>query len=177
MRSMRNCEVIERLAVLNEISKQMEKESLDKTSIFGRITRQCKPDQREKRSKCLAFCSESNRLFCVICGLFGKTNVALASDGYIMQNYAATNIHIKQHENSAAHQTAYASYMRYQMSHPGDDPSAKLIADNIFEIMNERIDEHDTAEQFSKEEIRKNRHVMERVIMCILFLVTNGALF
>lgn len=57
---------------------------------------------------------------------------------------------------------------------PPLNPMTKLIDKHLSNIVNDAGSEGQNAFRLSQDQVQQYRHVLERIIMCIIFLVTNG---
>lgn len=170
--------------IFQSIVLQMSNVKWDSNHVFFRLTNQFSEEINDKRKQCLAYCEENNRIYCHACILHGsKRKSALISCGYEIKQYTAASKMIHQHELSGAHQAACAYFTQNEESGenlPEEttttslDPALELMNEHIFDIVNDAQQDGDYDFQFTHEEIDRNRHVVERVILCVLFLLTNG---
>lgn len=144
------------------------------------------------------------KIHCSVCILFGSDKGHYKLCGIDIKSYPNANKAITQHENVKYHVNARAAYVQARhefeqyLLHQdecnnnislenGVDLPKQISSENThslqhqLDLMNEHLEtivnepnDGDYPEQFSDDEITKNRHVLERIIMCLLFAISHG---
>lgn len=172
----------ESITVLEEMKVKMSKLSLDKDNVYYRLLHQCEAELGIRRQKYLGYCPDTKKMFCAACMLYGKSGkFALTTTVYVLRDFTTTSKALRQHESSGNHRAACSLLIGHRQS-PSPiteqklpvDPAFRLLNEHLFEIVNDTEADADFRHQFGRSDIEKNRHVVQRVILCVLFLLANG---
>lgn len=165
------------VTILKQVNEEMKKVEFHETSVIYRLLYKCEAGLSSKRQQYLACSMEqsSDKLFCVACMLYGKGRKSnLTSTGYVIKDYTSASRTLCDHERSATHNAACVYHM--QPTDPEEyiaDPVTSLMNDYLFEIVNDD-DKNDDSLKFTREEVSNNRHIVEVIVYCALFLITHG---
>lgn len=157
----------------------MDNLKLDDNNVFERLTNAIDDELNIARKQCLAYHHNTNKLYCMTCALFSELRTPLASHGYTLKDFRNSSIFLRRHENGPFHQKAYNEFTQsqskllYENASEPINSAMKLVEDNLFNIVNDKTNQSDNF-QFTHEEIKKNRHIVERIVMCVILMITIG---
>lgn len=180
-----NSTISEKLGIMSTVATQMcdfRSRLENPRNIFSLLTSQCAENLAKQRETYLFLCSKAGKIFCAVCCLFGVRCSTLTKGADIL-DYKTLKTKVSQHEKTSGHQNAYKSYIQglqkenqYNAENVSADLVSEMINTNLFDIVNDKT-EGDNGRKYTQKEIMGNRHVIRRVILCALFLISHGRVF